>query len=575
MTLYIIISIFIFIAIILALIFLFDVRKRLIQVENAKQGELDSLQKEISKSEQEIKNEVKANQTNITNTLTQQLESTTTTLVKTLETLGNNQTQALKNVTDSTHTLTESNETRMDSVQKTLDERFTTLQTSNEQKLSEISESVTNELQKTSQTLVKTLETLGNNQTQALKNVTDSTHTLTESNETRMDSVQKTLDERFTTLQTSNEQKLSEISESVTNELQQTSQTLVTTVGKLEEALQNQLKQGTEAINSLTKTNETRIENVRKTVDQKLQDLQTSNEQKLEQINTTVNEKLQSTLAKRIQEAFNHVSERLESVHKGLGKMQNLAEDVGNLQSVLTDVRARGAWGEVMLGTILDEILTPDQYSKQVKVHDGDQRVDFAIRLPGNSDVPDSPVWLPIDSKFPASAYQELVEATNRLDKDVEQAAIRKLMNTVISNARSIQEKYIKPPYTTEFAIMFLPTEGLYAEVIRQSGKVEQLLREYRVVVAGPTTLASILLSIRVGFQTLAIQKHSTELWDILASVKTEFREFDEAIRVLSRHLDNASNTVKRVATSRQEMDKVLSTVEQRTPDEQLTPVIE
>ena len=494
MTLYIIISVFIFIAIIPTLIFLFDVRKRLIQVENAKQGELDSLREEISKSEQEIKNEVKSNQTTITNTLTQQIQSTTT-------------------------------------------------------------------------TLVKTLETLGNNQTQALKNVADSTHTLTQSNETRMNTVQKTLNERFTTLQTGNEQKLAEISKAVTNELQKTSQTLVTTVGQLEEALQNQLKRGTEAINTLTQANETRIEKVRKTVDQKLQDLQTSNEQKLEQISTTVNKKLQTTLTERLQEAFNHVSERLESVHKGLGKMQNLAEDVGNLQSVLTDVRARGTWGEVMLGTILDEILTPDQYGKQVKIHDGEQRVDFAIRLPGNSDAPDTPLWLPIDSKFPTSAYQELAEATNRLDKDVEQAAIRKLMKTIKDNARSIQEKYIAPPHTTEFAIMFLPTEGLYAEVIRQPGKVEQLLREHRVVVAGPTTLASILLSIRVGFQTLAIQKHSTELWDILATVKNGFRDFDEAIRLLKTHLNRASNTVERVDKERQLMDKALSNVEQRSPD--------
>lgn len=421
MTLYIIISVFIFIAIIPMLIFLFDVRKRLIQVENAKQNELDSLRGEISKSEQEIKNEVKSNQTAITNTLTQQIQSTTTTLVKTLETLGNSQTQALKNVTDSTRTLTQSNETR--------------------------------------------------------------------------------------------------------------------------------------------------IEKVRETVDQKLKDLQTSNEQKLEQINTAVNEKLQTTLTERLQEAFNQVSERLESVHKGLGKMQNLAEDVGNLQSVLTDVRARGAWGEVMLGTILDEILTPDQYGKQVKIHAREQRVDFAIRLPGNSDALDTPVWLPIDSKFPTSAYQELAEATNRLDKDIEQAAIKKLMKTVKDNAKSIQEKYIVPPHTTEFAIMFLPTEGLYAEVIRQPGKVEQLLQEHRVVVAGPTTLASILLSIRVGFQTLAIQKHSTELWDILATVKNGFRDFDEAIRLLKTHLNRASNTVERVDKERQLMDKALSNVEQRSPD--------
>ena len=494
MTLSIILSVLILIAIIPTLLLLFNIQKRLRQVENTK-TELRALQEKITQSETEIKNEVKSNQTTIANTLTQQIKSTT-------------------------------------------------------------------------ETLVKTLDTIGNSQRAALESVTKETRTLRESNQTYMENVVKTLEERFTTLQTSNEQTLAENSKAVTNELQKTSQTLVTTIGQLEEGLQNQLKRGTEGINTLTQANEKGIENVRKTVDQKLKDLQTSNEQKLDQINTTVNQKLQTTLTERLQEAFNHVSERLESVHKGLGKMQNLAEDVGNLQRVLTDVRARGTWGEVMLGTILDEILTPEQYGKQVKINHGEQRVDFAIKLPGNSDVPDSPVWLPIDSKFPTSAYQELAEATNKLDKDAEQTAIKRLMNTVKDNAKSIQEKYIAPPHTTEFAIMFLPTEGLYAEVIRQPGQVEQLLREYRVIVAGPTTLASILLSIRVGFQTLAIQKHSTELWDILATVQNGFRDFDEAIRLLKTHLNRASNTVDRVDRERQRMDKALSTVEQRSSDE-------
>lgn len=422
MTLYIIVSVSIFIAIIPTFILLFDVRKRLIQAENAKQSEMSSLQDKISKSEQEIKGEVKSNQTNIANTLTKQIESTTTTLVQVLETLGNNQTQALKSVTDSTRTLTQSNEKRIDKV--------------------------------------------------------------------------------------------------------------------------------------------------RDTVDQKLQDLQASNEQKLDQINTTVNEKLQTTLARRLQESFKQVSERLESVHKGLGEMQNLAADVGNLQNVLTDVRARGTWGEVMLNTILEEILTPDQYGKQVKIHNGEQRVDFAIRLPGISDTPNTPLWLPIDSKFSISAYQELSEATKMLDKDVEQAAIRKLMRTVNDNAKSIHDKYVAPPYTTDFAIMFLPTEGLYAEVIRQPGAVEELLRKHKIIVAGPTTIASILLSIRVGFKTLAVQKHSTELWDILATVKNGFNDFDEAIRLLRTHLSRASNTVDNVDKERQRMNKALRDVEQRSPDE-------
>ena len=348
-----------------------------------------------------------------------------------------------------------------------------------------------------------------------------------------------------------------------------TANTLVKTIGELGETQARQIKSGTEAIDALTQANEMRMEKVRITVDERLQAMQVSNEDKLDQMRKTVDEKLQSTLEKRLGESFNQVSKRLEEVQRGLGEMQELATGVGDLKRVLTNVKTRGTWGEVQLGALLEEILTPDQYSLNVQLNeDSREEVEYAIRLPGNDDDPNSCVWLPIDSKFPLADYERLVQAAEAADKDEIEKATGTFLATVHNEAKTISEKYIAPPKTTDFAVMFLPTEGLYAEVLRSPGEVAHLMHRYRIVAAGPTTLAAILSSLRMGFRTLAIEKRSSEVWEVLAAVKTEFGKFGDVMAKLKKQLNTASNTIDQTQTRTRAMERQLQTVEQLPPDE-------
>jgi DNA recombination protein RmuC len=319
----------------------------------------------------------------------------------------------------------------------------------------------------------------------------------------------------------------------------------------------------------LTQSNETSIENVRKTVDERLQDMQASNEKKLDQMRKTVDEQLQSTLEKRLGESFSIVSKNLEVVQRGLGEMQNLATGVGDLKRVLTNVKARGTWGEVQLGSLLEEVLTPDQYSKNAQVRENSrERVEYAIRLPGSNDGPDSCVWLPIDSKFPLADYERLVDAADVSDASAVQEATQAFIRAVQAEAKKIRDKYIAPPMTTDFAIMFLPTEGLYAEALRAPGLVTELLQRYRIVIAGPTTLAAILSSLRMGFRTLAIEKHSSEVWEVLAAAKTEFDQFGDVMDKLKDQLDTVSNTIDKTGVRRRAIERKLRTVEALPPEE-------
>ena len=344
--------------------------------------------------------------------------------------------------------------------------------------------------------------------------------------------------------------------------------TLVKTIGELGKTQVSKLEDVTKSTSNLTKSNETGIEKIRKTVDERIRDLQKNNEDKLDRMRQTVDEQLQTTLEKRLTKSFGVVSERLEAVQQGLGKMQNLAADVGNLQRVLTNVSTRGAWGEVQLGAILEQIFTPDQYAQNVQPHTGSERVEYAVRLPGNDDNPNTYIWLPIDSKFPTADYQRLVDAAEIADKEAEQSAIQSLKRTVRSQATDISTKYISPPHTTDFAIMFFPTEGLYAEVLRQPSLVEELLQTRRIVVAGPTTLTAILLGLRVGFRTLAIQKHSGKIQDMLSAIKTEFREYSQVLGLTQRHLRNAANALERTEKRSQAVVGKLQDVEELPIDE-------
>jgi DNA recombination protein RmuC len=304
------------------------------------------------------------------------------------------------------------------------------------------------------------------------------------------------------------------------------------------------------------------LEGMRSTVDLRLRQLQEDNAEHIEKMRATVDEKLQGTLEKRLGEAFRAVSDRLEQVHQGLGAMQQLASDVGGLQKVLANVKTRGGWGEVQLGALLEQVLTPEQFARNVRTRDeSNENVEFAIKLPGTED--GAPVWLPIDAKFPTEDYQRLLAAQEKGNLDLVEEATKNLEAQLRKSARDICQKYINPPKTTDFALMFLPTEGLYAEAIRRVGLVEQVQRECRVIFAGPTTLAALLNSLQMGFRTLAIQQRSSEVWNLLAAVKTEFGKFGDALAKVKDKLEQASTDMDKVAVRSRAITKRLNKVEE------------
>jgi DNA recombination protein RmuC len=306
----------------------------------------------------------------------------------------------------------------------------------------------------------------------------------------------------------------------------------------------------------------TSLESVRSTVDVRLRQLQDDNAAHIERMRATVDEKLQGTLERRLGEAFKAVSDRLEQVHQGLGAMQQLASDVGGLQKVLANVKTRGGWGEVQLGALLEQVLTPEQFARNVKTRDdSNENVEFAIKLPGHED--GAPVWLPIDAKFPTEDYQRLLAAQEKGDLALVENATKGLEAQLKKSAKDICQKYINPPKTTDFALMFLPTEGLYAEAIRRIGLVEQVQRDCRVILAGPTTLAALLNSLQMGFRTLAIQKRSSEVWNLLATVKTEFGKFGDALAKVKDKLEQASTDMDKVAVRSRAITKQLNKVEE------------
>ncbi len=302
-----------------------------------------------------------------------------------------------------------------------------------------------------------------------------------------------------------------------------------------------------------------RIAELSQTVDARLRAVQEESARQLEQMRRTVDEHLQSALEKRLSESFQLVSERLEQVYTGLGEMRALASGVGDLKKVLSGVRARGTWGEMQLGALLEQMLHPDQYDRNVATAGTSERVEFAIRLPGA--VPDSCVWLPLDAKFPQEDYLRLVEAAEHGDAAAVEICSRQLESRIRACARDIRDKYIAPPLTTDFAIMYLPTESLYAEALRRPGLVETLQREYRVAVAGPTTLAALLNSLQMGFQTLAIQRRSSEVWDLLGAVKREFSKYSDVLARVQKKLQEAANTVDQGLIRTRAIEKTLRDV--------------
>lgn len=325
----------------------------------------------------------------------------------------------------------------------------------------------------------------------------------------------------------------------------------------------NQLDAFAGQLSVLTRMNEEKLNQLRETVEERLVRIQRDNSQKLDQMREVVDEKLHATLEKRLGESFKMVSDRLELVHKGLGEMQNLASGVGDLKKVLVNVKTRGIWGEAQLENLLEQTLTPEQYSKNVSTKkNSSDRVEFALRLPAK-DGSDNVVWLPIDAKFPMEDYQKLVEAQEQGDKVLVDELGKALELRIKSEAKDIREKYLDPPNTTDFGILFLPVEGLYAEVLRRPGLSEFLQRQYRVVVTGPTTLAALLNSLQMGFKTLAIERRSSEVWSLLGAVKTEFGKFGDLLDKTHKKLREASNTIEDAAKKSRTIERKLKNVEQ------------
>ena len=299
------------------------------------------------------------------------------------------------------------------------------------------------------------------------------------------------------------------------------------------------------------------------TLQQQLQQLQRSNSEKLDEMRRTVDERLQTTLEKRLSESFKQVAERLEQVHQGLGQMHQLAQGVGDLQRVLTNVKTRGMFGEVQLEALLEQVLTVEQFAKQVETKPrSGQRVDFAIRLPGREADDGLPVWLPIDAKFPREDYERLLDAQDRADGAAAEAAAKALEVRIRTEAKSIADSYLAPPHTTDFAVLFLPVEGLYAEVLRRPGLIDVLQRDHRVTLAGPTTLLAMLNSLHMGFRTLALEKQASEVWKVLGAVKTEFERYGDWVEKVREQVQKAADTLDKAETRSKQMRRALKGVE-------------
>jgi DNA recombination protein RmuC len=411
----------------------------------------------------------------------------------------------------------------------------------------------------------------------ALKNVGDSLvkqlGTMQQTTDQRLDTMRETVEKRLGTIQEEGGKKLDQVRQESTASVQKAREEVTVALKTFNESVGKtitdfvdwqrvQFGGVVEQLKGLTEANEKRLTEVRTTVEQKLKTMQEENAASLEKMRQTVDEKLQGTLEKRLGESFKLVSERLEQVYKGLGEMQNLAVGVGDLKRVLTNVKARGTWGEVQLEAMLEQVLNPDQYDKNVATKDGGERVEFAIKLPGRGDDKDEIVWLPIDAKFPTEDYQRLQDAQEKGDVELAEAAGKQLEVRIKGCAGDICDKYLSPPKTTDFGILFLPTEGLFAEVVRRPGLPELLQTKYKVVVAGPTTLWSILNSLQMGFRTLAIQQRSSEVWNLLAAVKTEFAKYGDVLAGVQRKLQEAANKVEDVGRRSRAIERKLRDVQ-------------
>jgi DNA recombination protein RmuC len=370
--------------------------------------------------------------------------------------------------------------------------------------------------------------------------------------------LEASIEQRQLQLQNAVDLKLSEIELALRDQAQQLRQ-------ENGVAFQNLGRSVLSTLTELSQLQKVELQDLRTTVDSRLATIQSENDKKLEQMRQTVDEKLQGTLEARLGESFRQVSERLEQVYSGLGEMKTLATGVGDLKRVLANIKTRGTWGEVQLGAIIDQILAPDQFARNVAIAHAGEQVEYAVKLPGR-DVSGEPVWLPIDARFPMEDYLRLTEASERGDGEAVETAARQVEMSIRFAARNVSEKYVAAPFTTDFGILFLPSEGLYAEAMRRPGFADAIQREYRVVLSGPSTLAALLNALQMGFRTLAIQKRSSEVWEILGSTKKEFGKYAQVLAIVKKKLSQAQATIDQAETRTRAIQRTLREVEVSDP---------
>lgn len=493
-------------------------------------SEFSNNREEIQKSSKEARQELSASLKDFSDQLT-----------KTVKELADNQKSQLETFSTFLQTMTKNNEEKFEKLIKSNEEKQTEFKTQFTQLSNESKEAITKSLKDNEEETMKLVQSLA----ESSKSLNELLTTTSKENRAELASGLKSFEEKFT----NNVKDFNELQRQKFNDL----------------ALkQDQIKTDTE----------TKLERIRETVENKLKALQEDNSRKLEEMRNTVDEKLQTTLEKRFNDSFTLISERLELVHKGLGEMQTLASSVGDIKKVMTNVKSRGILGEYQLANILEDLLTNEQYEKNVKTKSNSGAiVEFAIKMPNNNNL-EKTLWLPIDSKFPKEDYEALVDAYDDGNPEKIEELKKSFKNAIIKNAKDIKERYIDPPNTTEYGIMFLPFESLYAEVLRTPGLFEVIQKDYKITVTGPTTLSALLSSLQMGFRTLAIEKRSSEVWDLLGVVKTEFGKFGTVLEKTKKKLQEATNTIDQAGVRSRAIERQLRKV-QELPNSEAQKLIE
>ena len=517
---------------------------------------LDSFEKAQERTERTVREEVAQSRDELSKTTKEQRQE----LTESFKSFSDSVAQRMMEVASIQKGQLETFSGQLSSFAKASGERLDSVRAESATGAKQLREEVVASLKSLSETVTQTMGELANVQKTQLETFSDQIVSLT-----------KTVGDKLDSIRMESATSAKQLREEVIAALKGITDSTTNTMSELANIQKAQLETMSTAIGKLSDSNEKKLEAVRVTVEDKLQSIQMDNAKQIEQMRQTVDEKLQGTLEKRLGDSFKQVSERLEQVHKGLGEMQTLATGVGDLKKVLTNVKTRGTWGEVQLGAILEQVLNPDQFAINVATKEGGERVEFAIKLPGQSDDKEEIIWLPIDAKFPVEDYQRLIEAQEKADVEGVDAAGKQLENRVKSCAWDICQKYLNPPKTTDFGILFLPIEGLFAEVIRRTGLTEFIQRECRVIIAGPTTLWSILNSLQMGFRTLAIQKRSSEVWNLLAAVKTEWTKYGDVLDAVQKKLNQASETIDKAKVRSRAIGKKLKDVQELPPGESAT----